>query len=457
MKITKAGQRLVSIATSPTAAVALFILLALAIVAGSIIPQGEMTESLVGSLSPRVMDALDTFQLFDVYHSFWFILLVTLLVLAVIACIATRIGHPPILPGGRRCPPVPQDSPALSTTIPGRSACRTADELAEIVEVHYHTASRGDTAQGTIIFGRRGPLRLISLLIIHASVLIVIVGMAMGFLLGFSAYVEIPEGDSTDTVYLREDPWKKTLPFTVTCREFSVIQYPNGTPRTYLSRLVFSGKDGDAREKTVAVNHPVSYGKIRFYQSNHGTIPEARITVTEGEHAHVFTVREGSMLQLPGTEPGQEVHILAIESNLMNLGPAIDVGIEMPDEQMRFYVFQDIEKIKESLPSVITETPRLNPGRFEPFLFQLHGIEKRFYTGLKLDYDPGLFLVLAGGLFFLIGVAMAPFSAFERIWIVLRDADSACRISVISLRGGNPAPVAPIVERYLTQREGTRT
>jgi len=457
MKISKPGQKLVSIATSPTVAVLLFILCSLALVAGSIIPQREMAESLVGRLPPQVMAVLDTLQLFDVYRSVWFIVLVALLVCNLIACLSVRMACLPILHGGHRCPSLPQDEPTHTTTIRETSSRRTAEDLARIIGMHFHTVLHNDTAEGAIIFGRRGSLRLMSLFIIHVSILVIIAGMATGFLFGFRAYVEIPEGDSTDTVYLREEPWEKALSFTVTCNKFSITQHPNGVPRMYLSHLVFAGKDGDACEQTVMVNQPVSYENIRFYQSNHGTIPEARITVTEGDREHFFTVREGSTLRLPGMKPDHEVHILAIESNLMNLGPAIEIGVEMPGEKLRFYAFQNIDAIREAISSLITEVPRLNPARFEPFLFRLRNIEERFYTGLTLDYDPGLPLVFTGGLLFLVGVILASFSTFERIWIILRDADGGCRITVMSLRGATPAPLAPSVEQYLTERTGNRT
>ena len=60
-----------------------------------------------------------------------------------------------------------------------------------------------------------------------------------------------------------------------------------------------------------------------------------------------------------------------------------------------FWVFQQIDKIQEMNPDIITQAPLFNPGLFRPYRFVLTGMEEKYYTGLQVSRDPGTPVVAA--------------------------------------------------------------
>jgi len=62
------------------------ILISVASILGTLIPQQEAAGSLISRLNPGVADVLRALQLFNIYHSAWFMLLMALLATNLIIC-----------------------------------------------------------------------------------------------------------------------------------------------------------------------------------------------------------------------------------------------------------------------------------------------------------------------------------------------------------------------------------
>ena len=69
----------------------LLVLLAIASILGTIIPQQEGAVRFIQELSPGLVRLLDSLQVFDLYHSIWFRLLTCCLALNLIICSLNRL------------------------------------------------------------------------------------------------------------------------------------------------------------------------------------------------------------------------------------------------------------------------------------------------------------------------------------------------------------------------------
>jgi cytochrome c biogenesis protein len=227
----------------------------------------------------------------------------------------------------------------------------------------YKRIRRKDTASTTFFYGEKGAYSNFGVYIIHLSILIVITGAIIGSLLGFNAFVNIAEGESTSTVHLGRQKGIKKLDFTVRCDKFSIAYYDNGMPKEYRSNLSFLKNNNVILQGPLLVNHPITFNGIRFYQANYGSIPggQANITVKKGnDEGTTIKVKQKDSFFLK--EKDAKVKILRIEENLMSMGPAVLISIQTPESNMRFWVFKNIEKIRDSIPGLFKKVPKFNPG-----------------------------------------------------------------------------------------------
>jgi len=73
----------------------MFLLISLAVISviGTVIPQGIPAQEYLAQISPAKIKLYKTVGLFDMYHSWWFILLLYLLTVNLVACSIKRLPH----------------------------------------------------------------------------------------------------------------------------------------------------------------------------------------------------------------------------------------------------------------------------------------------------------------------------------------------------------------------------
>ncbi len=190
--------------------------------------------------------------------------------------------------------------------------------------------------------------------ILHLSILIIITGAVIGSLLGFEAVVNIVEGESTNTIHLVRQKGVKKLGFTVRCDKFTISFYDNGMPKEYRSNLSFIKDNEVVLQGPLLVNHPITFNGIRFYQASYGSTPggQAHITVNrENKKETTITVKQKDSFYLE--EKNTKATIVRIEENLMSMGPAVLISIQYPEGSMRFWVFKNIQMIRDKIPGLV--------------------------------------------------------------------------------------------------------
>ena len=123
--------------------IAILISFALLSAIGTLVPQGLMTTTHEAEAPSRLFSILQTLQLHDVFHSFWFVILTTLLALNLIFCTWYRLLAKPA-PGqnGDGKITVPVGEPTESFDIPRNYSRRNP--------AHRRTADRTVPAPGPV-------------------------------------------------------------------------------------------------------------------------------------------------------------------------------------------------------------------------------------------------------------------------------------------------------------------
>jgi len=424
----------------------LLIILAVTSIAGTVIPQQEGAMEFAQKLSPGLVQLFNSLQLFDMYHSLWFRIIIALLSLNLIVCSMKRFQITlklfQALPRPDRSKPFENLPPQRDFQVTGEIK-EVTGRVAEFMRSQHKKIEEKDTEKGNFFYASKGRYSLFGVFVVHLSVLAILIGAIIGSLSGFEAYVNIVEGDSTDTVTLRKSSVHahKKLGFSVHCEKFTVDFYDTGTPKEYRSELSFLDGGRVLKKGNLLVNHPITFRGITFYQSSYGTIPGERVRLKISRHqreSKTLEIERGHPMPLPHNEGQFEV--VEVHGNLKGMmGPAALISIKPKQgEEVRFWVFQDFESLQKRFPKAMFQSPVLNPSAFKPYTFYLNEIQSKYYTGLQVNKDPGVPLVWMGFFMIVMGLFTTFFTSHRRVWVRVLQDKGKIRISVSGKANKNP-------------------
>jgi cytochrome c biogenesis protein len=423
--------------------IVLLTLIALLSIAGTIIPQQEEAEDLINKLSPGVARLFESLQIFDLYHANLFYGLIGLLSLNLVVCSLNRF---PLSWKQAYAPSFPAPPGLFTGLLPDQilAISQNQAEAIRILESYlkekFRSVQKDETGSGATLSVQRGRFSHFGVYIIHASILIIITGAIVGSLFGFNSYVYLKEGESAGNALLQGGKGTEKLNFIVRCDKFTVEFYENGFPKTYRTDLSFLRNGRVIYQGPVLVNHPITFENIRFYQSSYNKSRGGTASISytrNGTMSSVLKVKEGSVFTLP--ESKARATVLRIEENLMEMGPAVKIGIESSKGTAIFWLFKYIEEMKRMNPDLLSRVPLLNPALFEPYIFTLDRVEPVFSTGIQVVYDPGTLLVAIGAFLMIIGLLTALWLSHRRFWIWISTTDGKALIRIAGRSNRNKA------------------
>ncbi len=436
--------------------VVLLILLALASIIGTVIPQMPQRESIefARSLSPETFRLFDSLNLFDMYKSIWFRFLMGCLGLNLIICSLNRFPGTWKLykskPRPDRSKPFENLPPELTFTV-SKKAVDIANQVDQNLQKLYRNTHSKNSEGKHSFYAEKGNYSRFGVYVVHASILLILIGSLVGSFHGFEADVKIHEGEQVgiSEIHLRKGGLPKGLDFSIRCDKFFVNFYESGAPKEYRSEITFLVKDKEVQKTSLLVNHPVQFMGVTFYQSTWGEIPGKKVRLkisrdgAEQKPDHL-EVEAGTILQLPGNEG--KFSIVDVRSNFMNTCPAVLIATLSKDEKEKhFWVFQNFDLIRKRLPEQMLKSPKFNPSAFEPYTFFLEGLESSYYTGLQVNRDPGVPIVWAGCFPIKVGFFVTFFTSHMRIWLRVSEDRQGTKISVAGTTNRNQV----VLEREL--------
>lgn len=401
----------------------MFLLISLALISiiGTIVPQGTPPPEYLAKITPAKINLYQVLGFFDMYHSWWFILLLYLLVVNLVACSFKRlphiwkiITHPALVMDSAL-----EKSLANVVSIDCRGSRESQrDTVAAILTAEFAQPVVTEEETACHLFAQKAPWCRLSVYFVHLSVIVIFIGAIIGSLFGYKGFVNILEGQSVSKVMSRSDK-EIDLGFTLRCEQFSVAHYPNGSPREFKSIITVleNGKPvPDYTNVRVIVNDPLTYRGITFYQSSYGNAGDYFFTASDlaGKEGVMFKVDRNSSVTLPD---GSSMHILEETEDVSKFvpglfGPAVQVevhGARGGAEKVIVYANhpeRNIQNAKE---------------RNAALVLQYKGAQKKMYTGLQVARDPGVWIVWVGCLLMVVGIYAAFFMSHRRIWVRIQN------------------------------------
>ena len=409
--------------------IVLLIIVGLAVLAGTLILQRPINEptKLHQAYSPEVLHWLDKLSLTDVFHSWWFITLLGLFAANIIVVSIDRF------PAAWRyySRPYRRAEPHFLRSLRNQRQLPVEDSAEGIVRAELafrrmglHPEYISDDRGAISLYAERHRIARMAPFIVHASLLLILVGGIVDAVFGYKGYVSLTKGDTANQFEL-SDGRHKNLGFSLRCDGAGQENYADGSPKRWWSKLAVIEDGKEVLSKEIAVNDPLTYGGVRLYQSGYG--PTGDITGVKLEAAsksgsavpQSITLSQGKPAQLDAaTTVSLEQFIpdfVLVDNQIQKrsdqpVNPAIQLGIKSAKGESKTWIFPNY--------------PQFSHGDNATYSFTLQELEQSYFTGLQVSHEPGQWGVWAGVLLMAVSLALTFYFVHTRYWaVVTRDDD----------------------------------
>lgn len=392
--------------------IASLILLAATSIIGTVIQQGRSPQEYLQVYSESTYRLFEMLGFFDMYHSWWFLALLGLFSINLIACSIKRF---PVVWKTVRNPVLVADDTlfrTLSNTeeyLVKAPVAEMQSQLSAYVGKNFSVPVVTEKDGVVHLYAQKGAWARFGVYVTHASILIIFLGAIVGSLWGYKAFVNIVEGTETSVVYPRGSSDPIDLGFTVRCDAFSVSYYEGtGRPKEFKSLLtIVDGGQVIKDKRPIIVNDPLTYKGITFYQSSFGPAGDPTfkflVRVRETGESVELSIRQGQRVDLPG---GGSFRVADFTEQFQNFGAAARLEVFPANGEPRSFV-------------ILKAFPDFDLQRGGDYAFTLVDFQRRFYTGLQVAKDPGVWIVWLGCALMVVGSLVAFFLSHRRLWITI--------------------------------------
>lgn len=436
--------------TSMRTALMLLLLLAIASIPGSLIPQRLQNPMKVDALfrsDPSLARRMDSFSLFDVYGSPWFSAIYILLFISLIGCVLPRsFEH---FRAARALPPLtPQYLDRMEFF---QSWDGTGTEIESAERWLKGKRFRIREVDGSIS-AEKGYLRETGNLLFHLALILILIGVSLGALFGMRGEAIVNVGErftNTPTTYDSLSYGKlfgdrSLAPFTIAVDNFVAKYNPvTNAPEDYTLKVTVTDKPGAPKvQRTIKVNSPLVMGNTNIYLQANGYSPIVTVRDKSGEivlQGPIPFLPQDSNLSSIGAikapDANPQIGFVAsflptAESNKIRggfssfpeaLNPKLLLSAWTGDLGLDRGVPQSVYRIDTSKMEKIG-LKSLNLG--ETFTFaegsiSFDGVAQ--WVNILVVRDPGKLYALLGGILAILGLLGSLFTRRRRIWIRQRD------------------------------------
>lgn len=384
--------------------------LAITSILGTILPQGEPLGFYKQGYSPTSARLIEFFQLYDMYHSWWFKWLLLLLAVNLIICSLKRfsttfkvVNAPP-----RAVSDQMFDSLAFKNRFTLKeNPIDIQTWIPTLLGRYFRKPVSLSVSEGQAFYLEKGRFSRYGVYVVHLSVLVLFVGALIGSFYGFKGFLELKEGESSDRIFIKGSPSQKELGFSVKLDRFTMSFYPNGMTKEYRSDLSVWEKGTPKGKAVVRVNDPFDYNGITFYQSSWDQFPSSiALSLKKGGQEWDLGIQMDQRVLVPGTPFALQA--VRYVNNLSNLGPALGL-----------ILFKDQEEVDHGW--ILSKHPEFHGNRLADFRLKVKEIKTQYVSGFQVNRDPGVWFIWIGATMMLLGFVIAFYMSHQQIWVWIRE------------------------------------
>ena len=430
--------------TSMRTALILLMLLGVAAIPGSLIPQRITNAIAVRDLyqtNPELAKWYERFSLFDVYGSPWFSAIYILLFISLIGCVLPRsFEHYRAM---RAQPPA---TPKNLSRLEHYQEITSDSETLEAAEKWFKKNRFRIRIEENAISAEKGFLRETGNLLFHLSLILILIGVSFGSLFGMRGEAIVNVGErfisvptSYDTLAFGKLAGDSSLePFEIKVDKF-VAQYNPKTnaPEDYTAWLTVTYQ-GKTEKKKIKVNKPLTFANTRVYLQANGYSPVVTVRDSLGFVAFQgpvpFLPQDGNLrsigaIKVPDADPqiGFVGSFVPTNARTTDQG-AVSIFPELLDPKLLFSIWKGDLGLDTGIPQSVykidtTNLQQIGLGSVKPgetFNYAEGSITLETvvpWINLQVVKDPGKSYALIGGIVAVLGLLSSLYGRRRRIWI----------------------------------------
>jgi cytochrome c biogenesis protein len=289
-------------------AVSLLMFICVASLIGTVLQQNQPLNSYIDQFGPFWFEVFDKFSIWQIYNSWWFLLIMAFLVISTTICVL------------RNAPKMLRDARSFREYVRGSSlrsfhhrvemaspvgTGEVRERAQEWLRTHGYRYRVREDDTGVMLAAKKGGANRLGYIFAHTAIVIICIGglldselpirlqvwlggkvpITQNMLISevpdsgrlsianpsFRANMMVPEGSrsSSGIVTVDNGVLVQPLPFTLKLDKFVVDYYSTGMPSSFKSEVeVTDPVDGSTFRKTIEVNEPLRYKGVTVYQSS---------------------------------------------------------------------------------------------------------------------------------------------------------------------------------------------
>ena len=450
-------------------ALILLLILAAAAVIGSLLPQIPNSPERVGQyLDDHGFWGTFFFRagFFDVYGSWWFVLITTLLFVSLAACLFPRTRA--LIRAIRQRPIHARELDGFRHHAEVRVGIGP-DEAASTAARYLRRKRFRVSREGLGVAAEKGVLREIGSLLFHWAFFLLLLGVIVGKGTGFTGRAVVTEGETFVDALPNYSGQIRTGryfggDFTgagLQLLDFEDSYRPNGQPIDFVSRVRFLDREGRSTgTEVIRVNHPADVEGLRVFQEGFGWSPVVEVSL------------EGQRLWSTPIEMARDDAPEGVPATAMPWRGAIKLTAPEPDAMITLELWPDFRAFANFQ---LTGEPTSMLGQFDPYIrysvfvgeitdpalstidttglrriggsdlhaagtstFDLPGAgalrlsfpELRQYSVFLISRDIGIPVVLAAAILVLVGLIPSLYVSRRKVWIRAEAAPGGALVKI---------------------------
>lgn len=410
-------------------AIALLIIITLASVVGTLIPQQRSPEEYIARFG-QWANLLQRLQFTNLYKSMWFSTLLFLFALNIIVCTLDRLSpklkkvFQPRLSADAKDIAVLKIKEKLKKSM---SLDPTRELVKKELSSRRYRVRETQQENKAFLYARKRVLGWFGSDIVHLGILIIIVGGIISGIGGFSWNLTFSEGRILNVP--RAD-------FKLRLDKFETEYYPSGGVKDWKSTLTVIENEKPVLNKIIEVNYPLSYKGFVFYQSSYGwdwRNPSVEIVAKKREDSSFsrkIELKIGERVKLEGED--FEVSVLEFIPDFVigEKGQITSRSLNPNNPAAFIEGWQKDEKIFSGwIFAKFPDFDRIHSEKETDLIFELRNFSAGQISIIQASRDPGVNFIWAGCAFLMIGLLISFYWPTREIRVALEGIGNKTEIT----------------------------
>jgi len=408
-------------------AIVLIIIITIASVIGTLIPQLRSAEEYLARYG-QISELLMRLEITDLYHSWWFKVLLILFSLNIMICTLTRLS--PKLKRAFRPNLKFETDTLLAAKIQEKFSKnwnleKSKGELKKELRSAHYRIKETEKDGAVHLLARKKILGIFGSDIVHLGLLIILIGGIISGFSGFRTNINISEGEIVPVL---------NTEFKLQLDKFETEYHPNGSVKDWKSTLTIIEDDTPRLTKTIEVNFPLTYKGYVFYQSGYGwdwQNPTLEIWATKTSDP---SSSKKAFVRLGEKEAWEEENL---EFTALQFVPDFIIDENQvrtrsldPNNPAAFIeVYRDKDKISSGwIFAKFPDFSQMHSEEETDYKFEFKDIQAAQYSGIQISKDPGVNFIWVGCGFLMIGLFLAFYWPTRDIRFILKDIEGKTEI-----------------------------